>query len=73
MADTDKNVIPSLYAAGQFTAITPFTTVVDESIFYKVEDVCTAAQFRNRNIDVWGLMFGESCFGIDCWGLMFVD
>lgn len=57
MADTDKNVIPSLYAAGQFTAITPFTTVVDESIFYKVEDVCTAAQFRNRNIDVWGLMF----------------
>lgn len=60
---TDKNVIPSLYAAGQFTAISPFTAVVNESVFYTVEDVCTVAQFRSRSIDVWGLMFNP--VGID--------
>lgn len=53
----DNNIIPSINAAGSFTALAPFDKVVDPSIYYTVVDVSTINNFQTNANNLYSKMF----------------
>lgn len=54
------NMIPGIYAAGQFEANTPFDKVLDEKGYYSVEAVRTIAEMQGRKIDLYTLVLAPA-------------
>jgi hypothetical protein len=54
---TDKNMIPSLKAAGRFEALAPFDTVVDTTKYYMVEALRTIHEMESLKLNLYELVF----------------
>jgi len=50
------NMIPGIYAAGQFEAVIPFDQIVDAERYYTVEAIRTVAEMQSRNLDIYSLV-----------------
>ncbi|MNM08992.1 hypothetical protein D3C81_190720 [compost metagenome] len=53
----EKNIIPSLRAAGKFVAIPPYDRVVNPNTFYTVEAIRTLPEMQGLNINIYDRVF----------------